>query len=101
MAEIAVAIIAALGSVLAAHQSHRARKQTSTSNGKTTGEYVEELAHNTEMLHLGQAALQKQLAEHTVQDSVNFAAIEAHLANINGEIRDVRSRVETIEEQQT
>lgn len=101
MVEVVVAIIAATGSVLAAHQSRKANKQTSTSNGKTSGQYIEELAHKADLLNLGQANLQKQLAEHTVQDSVNFAAIEAHLANITRDVSDVQSRVDTIEEQQT
>lgn len=77
-------------------------EQVATSNGRTTGQYVEQLAHQFTILALGQESIQKQLAEHTVQDAANFAALDAQIgqgAKDSGTLALLQARVANLEEQ--
>lgn len=94
IADIAVAAIAAVpavATVLVANRKQnqkldKVNKSVATSNGKTSGQYVEELWHKFDSVEAGQQALAKQIAEHTVLDAVNFAAIDKRLRNINQQL---------------
>lgn len=90
IADIAVAAVAAIPAVVTVLVSNRqqnkkldrANTQLATSNGKTSGQYIEELYHQFTSVKAGQEVMVRQMAEHTAQDATNFASIEARLNQI-------------------
>lgn len=91
LADVAIATVAAIPAVLTVLIANRKQNEkldkvthsVATSNGKTSGQYIEELYHKFDSVAAGQRVMTMQIAEHTAQDATNFAAIEERLRNID------------------
>lgn len=87
LADFGIALVGAVSAIVTVVISTRSQNKkldkveasVATSNGKTSGEYIEEMYHNFTRLEIGQAAMVRKLAEHTVQDAEMFATIAARL----------------------
>ena len=63
----------------------KVERSVATSNGKTSGQYIEELFHKVDGLKVGQDEMVRQFAQHTIQDATNFARLSARLEHIEKE----------------
>lgn len=86
MVEIVASVVMAFGAVVVGYMQHIlskkmdvVQKQTVTDEGRSTAEILEE--HSKLVGHL-----QTQLAEHTLQDDVNFAKLSAQVSYLAKEI---------------
>lgn len=106
LADFGIAVvgsITAIVTVLAANHKQnqkldKVERSMATTNGKTSGQYVEETYYAMKHLEASQQRLQRQFSDHSIQDATAFASIEAHLEHIAEDAAAVRERVAILED---
>lgn len=82
-------VVTAVGSIVAAKQARDARREVSTGNGKSAGEYLTTLGSRTE------EAI-RVIATHTVQDDIRFAEQGARLESLERSSNDIISLLRSL-----